>query len=132
MPEQKMQHGYLMLADISGYTSYLAGVELDHAHEILSDLLETIVGSLKSLLTIAKLEGDAVFGYVPEALVGRGETLFELVESTYAAFRDRQEAVRRRTTCDCNACRAIPALDLKFMTHYGSYTVQTISAIHEL
>ena len=55
MPEQKMQHGYLMLADISGYTSYLAGVELDHAHEILSDLLETIVGSLKPLLTILTL-----------------------------------------------------------------------------
>ena len=81
MTEQLLQHGYLVLADISGYTSYLAGTELDHAHEILSDLLETIVGSLKSLLTISKLEGDAVFGYVAEARVGRGETLFELVES---------------------------------------------------
>ena len=26
------EHGYLLLADISGYTSYLAQVELDHAH----------------------------------------------------------------------------------------------------
>ena len=132
MAEQKMQHGYLVLADISGYTSYLAGVELDHAHEILTDLLETIVGSLKSLLTISKLEGDAVFGYVSEARVGRGETLFELVESTYVAFRDRLGAVQRRTTCDCNACRAIPSLDLKFITHHGDYIVQTISGIHEL
>jgi len=73
-----------------------------------------------------------VFGYVPEAKVGRGETLFELVEATYVAFRDRQGAVRRHTTCECNACRAIPALDLKFITHYGSYIVQTISGIHEL
>jgi Protein of unknown function (DUF2652) len=132
MTDQTRQHGYLVLADISGYTSYLAGVELDHAHEILSDLLETIVGGLKSLLTIAKLEGDAVFGYVPEARVSRGETLFEWVEATCAAFRDRQEAVRRRTTCNCNACRSIPTLDLKFITHYGSYIVQTISGIHEL
>ena len=132
MTEQTMQHGYLVLADISGYTSYLAGVELDHAHEILSDLLETIVGSLKALLIISKLEGDAVFGYVPEARVNRGETLFELVEATYAAFLDRQATVRRHTTCDCNACRAIPSLDLKFITHYGSYIVQTISGIHEL
>jgi len=37
------QHGYLLLADISGYTSYLSKVELDHAHEILTDLLESIV-----------------------------------------------------------------------------------------
>jgi hypothetical protein len=53
--------GYLVLADISGYTHYLAGVELDHAHEVLTELLETIVGSFRALLTISKLEGDAVF-----------------------------------------------------------------------
>ena len=48
--EQKPQHGYLVLADISGYTLYLAGVELDHAQGVLADLLETIVASFKSLL----------------------------------------------------------------------------------
>jgi len=110
--ETVTQHGYLVLADISGYTSCLAGVELDHAHEILTDLLETIVGQFKTLLTISKLEGDAVFAYVPQAKVQRGETLLELIESTYVAFRDRREAVRRRTTCECKACRSISALDL--------------------
>jgi hypothetical protein len=29
------QHGYLVLADISGYTTYLAGVELTHAREMI-------------------------------------------------------------------------------------------------
>jgi hypothetical protein len=28
------QHGYLVLADISGYTCYLAGVELTHTREM--------------------------------------------------------------------------------------------------
>ncbi len=129
---QPLPQGYLVLADISGYTSYLAGVELDHAHGVLADLLETIVGSFKTLLTISKLEGDAVFAYVPAARIGRGETLFELVEATYLAFRDQVEAVRRRTTCTCNACRAIPSLDLKFIVHYGEYMVQNIAGIHEL
>jgi hypothetical protein len=124
--------GFLLLADISGYTSYLAGVELDHAHGVLSDLLETIVGRFKPLLTISKLEGDAVFAYLPEARLQRGETLFELIESTYLAFRDRREAVRRNTTCTCSACRAIPTLDLKFILHYGAYMVQSIAGIHEL
>jgi uncharacterized protein YndB with AHSA1/START domain len=131
MPTQT-QHGYLLLADITGYTSYLAGVELDHAHEILTDLLETIVAQLKPVLHIAKLEGDAVFAYAPETAVQRGECLLELVESTYTAFRDRAEAVQRRTTCECNACRNIPALDLKFLIHHGNYIVQTVSGIHEL
>jgi uncharacterized protein YndB with AHSA1/START domain len=124
--------GYLVLADISGYTHYLAGVELDHAHEVLTELLETIVGSFRALLTISKLEGDAVFAYVPSETIVRGETLFELVETTYAAFRDRMEGIRRRTTCTCNACRAIPSLDLKFIVHHGEYMLQTIAGIHEL
>jgi uncharacterized protein YndB with AHSA1/START domain len=121
-----------MLADISGYTSYLAGVELDHAQEVLTELLETIVGNFKALLTISKLEGDAVFAYVPSESIPRGEIIFELVETTYAAFRDRVEGVRRRTTCTCNACRAIPNLDLKFILHHGEYMQQSIAGIHEL
>src|SRR6266566_5064599 len=37
----------LVIADISGYTGYLAGVELDHAQDILADLIDTIVGALR-------------------------------------------------------------------------------------
>ena len=33
----------LVIADITGYTSYLAGVELDHAQDILADLMDTVV-----------------------------------------------------------------------------------------
>lgn len=126
------QHGYLLLADISGYTSFVARTELDHSHEILSDLLETIYTRIEKLLTIHKLEGDAVFAYTPEALVTRGETILELVESTYAAFRDRQMDVRRATTCTCKACKNILSLDLKFIIHHGDYIVQQVHGIHEM
>jgi hypothetical protein len=126
------QHGYLVLADISGYTAYLAGTELEHAHEILTALLETIVEKFKTLLTISKLEGDAVFAYVPEVKLPRGETLLELIESTYVAFRDHVENAHRRTICECNACRAIPTLDLKFMVHHGDYILQHVAGITEL
>ena len=126
------QHGYLVLADISGYTSYLAGVELDHAHEILTDLLEVIVGKFQSILTIGKLEGDAVFAYVPESKMPRGETLLELVESTYFAFRDRITSSKRHTTCQCRACQGMNSLDLKFIIHHGDYIVQNVMGIQEL
>lgn len=126
------QHGYLVLADISGYTSYLAGTELTHARDVLSELLELIVLRFKSLLNIVKLEGDAVFAHVPKKEILRDETLLEMLESTYLAFRDRVEGIRRRTTCQCNACKAIPALDLKFIVHFGEYVVQNVSGITEL
>jgi len=53
----------LLIADISGYTSYLAGVELDHAQDILADLLDTVVSTLRPTFRLAKLEGDAAFVY---------------------------------------------------------------------
>lgn len=129
---KQTQHGYLLLADISGYTSYLAGVELSHAHEILSELLELIVERFKPYLTIVKLEGDAVFAHIPKRKVLRDETLLVLLESTYLAFRDRVEGIHRRTTCQCNACKAIPTLDLKFILHFGEYIIQNVSGITEL
>jgi hypothetical protein len=126
------QHGYLILADISGYTSYLAGVELVHARDILTEILELIVEHFKPLLTIAELEGDAVYAYAPQSKILRGETLLELVESTYMAFRDRIASVRRRTLCQCNACKGISNLDLKFVVHYGEYLLHSVSGITKL
>jgi len=126
------QHGYLLLADISGYTSFVAGTELDHSHEILSDLLETIYTRIEKLMIIHRLEGDAVFAYAPEKLVARGETILEMIETTYAAFRDRQTDIKRSTTCTCRACQNIPILDLKFILHHGEYILQQVRGISEL
>ncbi len=126
------QHGYFVLADISGYTSFVAGTELEHSHEILADLLETICMRIETLLTIHKLEGDAVFAYAPEAKISRGETILELIESTYAAFRDRQVSMGRATTCTCRACKNISSLDLKFIVHHGDYIIQQVRDIREM
>ena len=130
--DTKTQHGYLMLADISGYSSFVARSELEHAHDILSELLEVILKHITTIFTLSKLEGDAIFAYASEEKLQRGETLLELIESTYAAFKDQQEAILRRTTCQCNACRNIPSLDLKFMAHHGDYIVQSIGSHREM
>ena len=127
-----IENGYLILADISGYTSFLSQTELDHAHEILTDLLETILKRFKTMLTIHKIEGDAIFAYSPLKLVTRGETLLELIETTYLDFRGRMRNVRRHTTCTCRACQSIPMLDLKFILHHGEFIVQNISGTPEL
>jgi uncharacterized protein YndB with AHSA1/START domain len=95
-------------------------------------LLQIIVERFRPLLTISKLEGDAVFAYTPETSLPRGELLLDLLESTYVAFRDRQMAIKRRTTCECNACRRIPDLDLKVLIHYGDYLRQDVGGIAEL
>ena len=126
------QHGYFVIADISGYTSFVAKTELEHSHEILTELLELLVEKFTPLMVISKLEGDAVFAYTAESTFSRGDTLLEFLESTYVAFRDRQVSMRHKTTCTCRACQNIPALDLKFIAHHGDFIVQQIGNVREL
>ena len=130
--ERKTQTGYLMLADISGYTSFVAQTEIDHAHLALSLLLETIVEKLSSLLTIFQLEGDAVFAYVEADRLPEGKSLLGLIDQTYLAFREQTLALYAGATCPCRACKALPTLDLKFMVHHGDYVIQQLAGIHQL
>jgi len=130
--ERKTRTGYLMLADISGYTSFVAQTEIDHAHLALSLLLETIVEKLSSLLTIFQLEGDAVFAYVEADRLPEGKSLLGLIDQTYLAFREKALALYAGATCPCRACKALPTLDLKFMVHHGDFIIRQVAGIQHL
>ncbi len=123
-----VEHGYLVLADISGFDAYLAQSELEHAYGILQELLELIVDHLTPPLNLSSVEGDAVFAFSAAERIPRGETLLELTESTYAAFRDRLASIHRDNTCQCRACDAVPSLDLKFLVHFGEYSVEPVAS----
>jgi hypothetical protein len=130
--ERKTQTGYLVLADISGYTSYVAQTEIEHADMALSYLLETLVEKLSSLLVICQLEGDAVFAYIEESKLEEAKSLLELIDQTYLAFREKALALYAGATCPCRACKALPTLDLKFMVHHGDYVIQQLAGVHQL
>jgi uncharacterized protein YndB with AHSA1/START domain len=127
----KPESACLVIADISGYTRFLAGAELDHAQDILADLMGTVVTSLRPNLRLAKLEGDAVFVYaITEAL--DGPLLQDTIERSYFAFRRRLRDIRQSSSCECNACILVPNLDLKFVVHHGQVVRQRIGASEEL
>jgi hypothetical protein len=130
--ERKPQTGYLMLADISGYTSFVAQTEIEHADMALSFLLETIVEKIGGLLTIGQLEGDAVFAYIEESRLPEAQALLEVIDKTYLAFREKALTLYRGATCPCRACRALPTLDLKFMVHHGEYLIQQVAGTKHL
>jgi uncharacterized protein YndB with AHSA1/START domain len=121
----------LLIADISGYTSYLAGVELDHAQDILADLVGTVVTSLRPTFRLAKLEGDAAFTAAPADKVD-GSLLLDSIERCYFGFRRRRRDVRQATSCECNACVRIPDLNLKFVIHVGPVARQKMMGLDEL
>lgn len=121
----------LLIADITGYTDYLAGVELDHAQDILADLVVTIVGTIRPAFRLAKLEGDAAFAYSLAETVD-GSLLQDTVEATYIAFRRRLRDIARSSRCECNACMLMPSLDLKVVVHHGLIIRQQLAGSEEL
>lgn len=125
------ERGCLVIGDISGYTGFLAGTELEHAQDALRDLTQTVVGKLRPRLRLAKLEGDAAFVYSVADQID-GSQLLDTLEAAYFAFRRRLESISRATTCDCNACLRIPNLNLKFVAHYGSFVRQRLYGVEEL
>src|SRR6478672_1396141 len=121
----------LVIADISGYTSYLAGVELDHAQDILADLIDTVVGSLRPTYRLAKLEGDAAFTYAITETID-ASALMDTIERTYFAFRRRLRDIGQASVCDCDACTRMPDLDLKLLAHHGTILRQRVAGREEL
>lgn len=124
--------GYFLIADITGYTRYLSESELDHAQQTLTALLELLIQHTKPPLIISRLAGDAVISYGLQDNFYQGQTLVEMIEDTYVAFRRALERMVLNTTCECKACKNISALDLKFFVHYGTFGIQKLDAHDEL
>ena len=135
--------GPLLLADISGYTSFLSGVADAHqaiivdtpeppmAYTVLSHLLDTIVSSIGPGLRLAKFEGDAVFAVADEGSLD-GADVLALLRSCYESFRGELNLAGSHWTCSCAACALVGDLDLKFVLHHGSYIAQPIAGHEEL
>ena len=120
-----------VIADISGYTNFLASVELDHAQDIIADLLDTVVKGLRPPFRLAKFEGDAAFVYALTEKVD-GSALQDVIESAYFRFRRRLRNIEQASVCACEACGAMGGLDLKFVVHHGEMVKQKIGGRDEL
>ena len=126
------EQGYIVISDITGYTAFLSASELEHAEDSLRSLLNLLIEHTRPPLVVSRLEGDAVISYAPHGSFLQGQTLVEMVEGTYVAFRQALERMVLNTTCTCNACRNIPGLDLKLFVHYGAFMLQQLGSHIEM
>lgn len=124
--------GYFVITDISGYTEYLTGSELEHANEILQSLFDAQLKAVKHPFLISGFRGDAIFMYVPETNFVQSQSLLEALESFYIVFAETLQQMQYNTTCTCRACKNMAMLDLKMCIHYGEYVVQKLGDREEL
>jgi class 3 adenylate cyclase len=126
------RRGYILIADLVGYTIFLTKSELEHAQAILETFFEALLDEIKEPLILSNFQGDALLVHVPDDGVPHGQVLLEAIERLYCAFAATKAELQRDTSCSCNACRNTAQLDLKFILHHGEYVLQTIGGRQEL
>ncbi len=127
------QKGFLVIADITGFTPFVASTELEHSQEILQQMLTGIIGFLtpRSHSRKLKVMPSSCMQQIrkrgsPEEKSTRAEKVLEIIESAYYTFRDRKTSYRRIRTCGCKACQMASSLDLKFIVHYGDFIMNDV------
>ncbi len=129
----------LIIADISGYTSYMTAnaKTLAHSQSIITELIKTIIREIELPLEVAKLEGDAVFFYCRKQNLARpwGEakrTIGQNLLKLFGMFSARVSELSASTTCECKACSNIKRLQLKVVVHSGEALFHRVFNFQEL
>ncbi len=134
-----LRKALLIIADISGYTSFMISNkrDLEHSQTIITELLRSIIQQVEIPLEIAKLEGDAVFMYLPRNLDGSPspltkEQIGEKLLNFFKVFQTKLSALAESITCSCGACKNIRKLTLKIIAHSGEAVLYRIGKFLEL
>jgi len=100
--------GFLILADISGFTEFLTSTELEHGPPIIAELLEEVIRRIAPPLEVHGIEGDAVFALGPDGTVLPPASLRAVLRAGFEGFRTKQRELAGDFTAS-GSFRARPA-----------------------
>ena len=127
----------LVIFDIGGYTEFIKFNKdsLAHAHEVISQLLETLIDHATHPLVLNKFEGDAALLYADvgadEAAAARDVS--RQVLGLFPGFKAKAlELSNNRAVCSCAACQNIRNLRLKAIIHLGEAAFRKIRQFEEV
>lgn len=126
MPDPRLEQGYLILADVTGYTLFFTGSELDHAQSIMEALTRQLLKHIRAPFKLVKLEGDAVFYSATASSISEPDRILDQIEACYCAFSELLRNMIEHNTCPCRACQNMHLLDLKFVGHFGEFIRQRV------
>jgi hypothetical protein len=124
----------IILADISGYTRYMAENQLSavHGQQLITALIESVLREVEIPLVLQEIEGDAIFLYA--AHPGSDEDWQDVLtqvrlklERFFDAFLGELIARTESTLCKCGVCKHLDSLKLKIVVHTGKAVFHQIA-----
>ena len=106
----------LFIPDISGYTKFVQSTEAEHSQHVIAELLELLLEANTQDLSLAEVEGDALFFYKEEEVPSQ-EKLLAQIETMFTAFYSHLKMLEKNRICPCAACATAPSLQLKIVAH---------------
>jgi len=125
------QEALFFIPDISGFTSFIYDVEIEHSAHIISELLEVLLEANQLELQVSEIEGDAILFY----RLGKPSSQSELArqaEIMFLNFHQHLLHYKHNRICQCGACSTAHRLTLKFIAHHGKLTTRRIQAHRKL
>ena len=142
------RNGYLLIADISGYTEFVklhnlsqkpligkavANLFAMHAEIVISDLLEAVIDAVEPSMQLNKLEGDAAFFFVDQNNSDdQADEIFRAMQRAHEAFEKKQNELAFVQACGCEPCLQSKNLRLKIFAHEGEYILKEIRQFLEV
>ncbi|WP_299425042.1 DUF2652 domain-containing protein [uncultured Shimia sp.] len=130
--DSDIQTAFFVIADISGYTKFMAETPIEHAKGILEALFGELVPAIRAPLEVSGLQGDAVFAYAFESDVMTKQFILDFSEQLYCVFARAKEKMLLNTSCPCDACANLDELELKIVVHHGECVIQDTGGRQEL
>ena len=140
--------GYLLIADISGFTQFikihdvknkplvgsiLANYWESHAEVLIKDLIEVIIAAFEPCMKLNKIEGDAAFFFLEDNGTDKqADEILDHMETARRAFNKRLKELTFVESCPCDPCQQSKNLKLKIVVHYGTFHEITIRNFSEL
>ncbi len=144
----EQRKGYLLIADISGFTKFIkihdvrkkplvgsivANYWESHAEALIKDLIEVIIAAFEPCMKLNKIEGDAAFFFLEDNGTDRqADAILEHMETARKAFNKRLKELIFVESCPCDPCQQSKNLKLKIVVHYGTFHETTIRNFSEL
>lgn len=111
----------------------MANTSSQHAEVVITDLLEVIIDTFGTSMTLNKLEGDAAF-FVKESADPKVDLdiVLERVMAVFEAFQRRLHELIFCQTCQCDCCQQMGDLKVKIMVHHGEFWVKRVAQFEEV